>query len=127
MSHPNDGDETSIPTDEVEDDLDDEEEDEEDEEDEADEDEERPEDAVDCPQCDQWSADRECSVCGGRRWLRWEEVDAFLGDKRVPCLQCGGERPRRTARPVSSRALSASARGGCPRRKSRASPSPTKT
>ena len=84
MSPSNDRDEIDIPTDQVAGDLDEEEEDE-------DEDEERPEDAVDCPQCDQWSADPDCSLCGGRRWVYWEDLDAFLGNNRVPCLQCGGE------------------------------------
>jgi hypothetical protein len=86
MPPTNNRDETSIPTDEVEDELNDE-----DLADDEDEDEERPDDAVDCPQCDQWSADPDCSLCGGRRWVYWEDLDAFLGDNRVRCLECGGE------------------------------------
>jgi hypothetical protein len=99
MSPTNDPDEIDIPTDQVEDDLDEEEEDEDQEADE--EEEERPDDAVDCPQCDQWSADPDCSLCGGRRWVYREDLDAFLGDNRVPCLQCGGEGEEDGPGPVS--------------------------
>src|SRR4051794_20397513 len=93
MSPMNDRDETGIPTDGVEDDPnEDEEEDDED---------ERPEDAVDCPQCDQWSVDPDCSLCGGQRWVFCEDLDEFLGDNRVPCLQCGGEGEADGPGPVS--------------------------
>jgi hypothetical protein len=92
MSPSNDRDEIDIPTEQIAGDLD---------EDDEDEDEERPEDAVDCPQCDQWSADPDCSLCGGRRWVFWAALDEYLGDNRVPCLQCGGEGEADGPGPVS--------------------------
>src|SRR4051794_35938949 len=91
MSPTDERDEPSIPTDEVEDDPNEEEEDED----------ERPDDAVDCPQCDQWSPDPDCSLCGGLRWVLWEDLDDFLGNNRVPCLQCGGEGEADGPGPVS--------------------------
>jgi hypothetical protein len=95
MSRTNDGEDQSILTDQVEDESNDEDLDEDQE------DEERPEDAFDCPQCDQWSPDPDCSLCGGHRWVYWEVLDAFLGDNRVPCLQCGGEGEADGPGPVS--------------------------
>src|SRR5215207_1241722 len=90
MSRTHDRDETDNVTDQVEGDLDEEVEDEDQVEEDEDED-ERPDDAIDCPQCDQWRADPDCSLCGGRRWVFWEDLDAFLGGNRVLCLECGGE------------------------------------
>jgi hypothetical protein len=69
---------------------------EEEENDEEDGDEECPEGTIACPVCGsdcmrETSWQQACTKCGGRGWLHRREIDAELGSRRVPCLECWGE------------------------------------